>query len=489
MIVDFDSKVFDKIFFGPTFIDINTLQFVPGTDPLLTLNVNKEGGFIRLYDARGVNPCREWQQYKVELDGKFTKLTSGILADSYLDLKYVSTISTNEDYAIVYVKMMNNFTSTDLFLPQSGLFVLFIGYNQIPVYPSLLYYTSLPDVTFHEVSCDILFVEAGQVCTLTMSRKDGIFPEKFFYARIKFLSSGSVIDLTITNRVIPNIPIDSKPIIKVNGLPFGGYLLTYTTIMNDEKNKSHFIFGYLFYEDNKDPISWKFTEPVSVNIFRVFKLLPHNNTLLVSQIETNNSWKFLVIDLPKFAGNIDNGYSNLHVKSTVPAINSFINSNISKISIDFYKPVELSNGKLSIYQVISNKTYLRQLISSLKCSMENNKTVIADVLESTFSASKGSYFVKMDNNFVKDRAYKEPLLGIRENVWKFITKEKSDTFSPSTTGFLRLNSSGTQLFDNLSQEERNNFFNTLLKELSDAVPVNLSRLTTSRIGKKMESNI
>ena len=89
----------------------------------------------------------------------------------------------------------------------------------------------------------------------------------------------------------------------------------------------------------------------------------------------------------------------------------------------------------------------------------------------------------MDNNFVKDRAFKEPLLGIKENVWKFTTQQRLDKFAPSTTSLFRLNANSTQEFDNLSTEQRNNFFDTLLKELSYAVPVPLSRLST---GKKAQ---
>ena len=44
----------------------------------------------------------------------------------------------------------------------------------------------------------------------------------------------------------------------------------------------------------------------------------------------------------------------------------------------------------------------------------------------------------------------------------------------------RLNADSTQEFDNLSPEQRNNFFDTLLKELSYAVPVPLSRLYTAK---------
>ena len=51
------------------------------------------------------------------------------------------------------------------------------------------------------------------------------------------------------------------------------------------------------------------------------------------------------------------------MEATFPAINASVYPNIPfKISINFYNPVKLSNGKLSIYQVIANQQY----------SIENN---------------------------------------------------------------------------------------------------------------------
>src|SRR5207248_8378966 len=123
------------------------------------------------------------------------------------------------------------------------------------------------------------------------------------------------------------------------------------------------------------------------------------------------------------------------------------------------KPVKLSNGKLSVYQVLGDQKYsLRQSIPSIKCSIESDgKTVSADALESTFSVSKGKYFIKVDNNLVIDIKFGESQLGIRENVWKFTTaEEKRDTYasSPDEAGVLRLTNYGTQVFDNASQVGR-----------------------------------
>jgi hypothetical protein len=84
----------------------------------------------------------------------------------------------------------------------------------------------------------------------------------------------------------------------------------------------------------------------------------------------------------------------------------------------------------------------------------------------------------MDNNFVRDKTYKESLLGIRDNIWNFNVKQKEVPFAPSMNGLLRLTPDGTKYFDRLSQKNRSDFFNNLLNDLAKAIPVPRSRLTS-----------
>src|SRR6266480_533660 len=148
----------------------------------------------------------------------------------------------------------------------------------------------------------------GHVCALTI--KDSA-DDKFFYAQINFISSGSHITFDPINYMIPND--DLNIVWAVKSLLFGGYILT----TNNIKDHNHFfIYNELF----------GFSEPVPTNINGVFQVLPHNNTLLIAQMETNNSWQFRVIDLTKIAE--DKGYLNPNVAVTFPTINSSIDPKI-----------------------------------------------------------------------------------------------------------------------------------------------------------------
>jgi hypothetical protein len=180
------------------------------------------------------------------------------------------------------------------------------------------------------------------------------------------LSHGSVISATTIDRIIPNISNnDLNTVWEVKSLLIGGYILI-NTIRDSQNN--HFIYGYLYDRKEADYIPWEFPEPVQTNLNGVYQILPHNNTLLVAQMEKNNSWQFQVIDLSKFALDEDNGYFNPNVVFTFPAINSSIDPNNLKFqtfSIKFKYPVEVSDGSLSIYQVIDDRQYFRQSISCI----------------------------------------------------------------------------------------------------------------------------
>lgn len=55
--------------------------------------------------------------------------------------------------------------------------------------------------------------------------------------------------------------------------------------------------------------------------------------------------------------------------------------------------------------------------------INNNLTIIVDVLSSTFNMQE-TYYVLMDNNFVKNITNNEPKIGIKKNKWSFNTIRK-----------------------------------------------------------------
>ncbi|CAB4495910.1 unnamed protein product [Rhizophagus irregularis] len=478
MVMDFDGNISSRSSIGKPFIDNNLQLAIPNYQ--IVLNINREKGFMRYVRNNKTNHM-DWKQFRIEPDGAITELTSGGLVLYGEVGVFVGIHTVNEGYAFIFSNSTLN--ATNPLSPRGQVSILPIGYNQNPSPSLLIYQTTTPNLNFTFLFCDIAFFEVGHVCILTISQTvpTGTSPSESFYIKINFLSSGSVLSFQsqANSLILPNVNPNPNLVWAVNSLTFGGYLLTNIVPTGPDQ---HFIYGFLIDGYNSVLIPWEFHNPVPLGIKGVYQIL-RNNTLLVSQLETEYYyWRFQVIDLPKFNGNKDKGYlnyNNFNVESTDPTINSTISPDIQNVKINFYGPVELSDGNLTIYQLIDNKPYLRQYITKSSCTVSiDGKTVIAKILDSTFSVSGGIYYIKMDNNFVRDKTYKESLLGIRDNIWSFNVKQKEVPFAPSMNGLLRLTPDGTKYFDRLSQKNRSDFFNNLLNDLAKAIPVPRSRLTS-----------
>src|SRR6266542_3768414 len=253
MIIDFDGNVKSRISFGFTFIEQRLQQLVSSNSEIM-LNINREKGFFRIASIRNTTDI-EWQQYKAEPDGTITRLTNGILPFKDFSSSLATVIATvDEGYAVIYV----NKTTT----PLSLLSVLHIGYNQTPVEPFSIYQASALNLTIISVSCNIVTVGVGHICTLTVNLKDpaGLQPDEISYVKINFLSSGLPLSSKVINRLFPIIENTNLLGLdwQVNDLPFGGYLLTNSSAPT---TNGTIIYGYLFDEDDSNYLAWALDEP------------------------------------------------------------------------------------------------------------------------------------------------------------------------------------------------------------------------------------
>jgi hypothetical protein len=139
MIIDFDGKVFDRTLVGiwsyRNFTEFYKLKVPPLQ---ICLNIKKEKGFIIGY-RKLISNDYEWKQYKMELDGKFTILTNGIIklgprAMFGISNSLIPTI--DESYSFIY--KLNN-TSIKPVL-QDQIVAELIGYNRSDTTKVYLYH-------------------------------------------------------------------------------------------------------------------------------------------------------------------------------------------------------------------------------------------------------------------------------------------------------------------------------------------------------------
>ncbi|CAB4376640.1 unnamed protein product [Rhizophagus irregularis] len=471
MLIDFDGKVFDRTLIGV--IGYKDLRIFRLPRVQISFNVKKEKGFIIGYRPLASNNF-EWKQYKIESDGKFTTLSNGLIKlDSSAIFGLNALISTiDEGYSFIYKlnDTLPNSMLRDLIVAE------FIGYNKFDTTKIYLYRANLLNRIPQPISCSIEYVGVGHSCSLPI-----MYNQSDYNLKIGFLSSGAIISLNITQIIFPGNRFKFRTW-KLKSLLFGGYILPERIKVGTDSR----LYIYVFSVNGTLYNTLGSEQPLQTNPNYALEVLP-NNTLLIAQMEYNNTWGFNAIDIPKLTN--DNGYYNTNIESTFPEINSTIPSGITNTSINFYIPVTLSGGRLSIFQTIGERKILRQSTSGTQCILDNdNKRVIVNILNSTLSKSGGNYFIKIDSNFVKSRIYGEPLLGVREDTWNFIIEDKRYiyTITSSTTALLRLTVRGTNIIKNSTYDEKKHFVNTLLDELSDAVQISRGRLRS--IKNQMDPN-
>ncbi|RHZ49469.1 hypothetical protein Glove_520g5 [Diversispora epigaea] len=501
-IIDWNGNLYDEVNLGRAYIQDG--EWFPSVTTIVT-NVDPAKGFIRI---AGLNETYiEWQQYMIDNSFNLIKLSEGNITLSPNEAYgVISTIATvDEGYSII----MGNTTSGNSNFNNpleiyATVYELKIGYNETQFSaPKLLYQSSLPNITLYNIFCGISSTGIGQVCILTILQdvtQGNVTSSTDYYVKFDFLSSGSVIKITPLNN-LPKLPtnltsawtIESNPL---ESIPYGGYFL-YSYFLNGSDQN---FYGYYFNEIKNEYDKWEFPEPSVLNPKGIFIILP-KNTLLISQKESNNTWGFLTTNIPNYSGISDNGYSNLLINFTNPSINASI-PNISNltdmgnITITYYDLVELSDGNLWIYRIDNSVTQnvTRQFVNGNNnefCSIsENGLTVTVKVIRSTFSYPSSQFYVKVGNNFVKNKAYGEPIKGINDNIWKFNTNpiEEESFKSGSVSGSLRLTIEGTEHYENLNTTGKDDFFFDLKDKLSKILSID-SKLLSSNMRTQIDNTL
>ncbi|CAI2171567.1 19892_t:CDS:10 [Funneliformis geosporum] len=183
----------------------------------------------------------------------------------------------------------------------------------------------------------------------------------------------------------------------------------------------------------------------------------------------------------------DYGYDNPNIVGTDPPNNATIPLRSHIVKIFFKIRVELSTKYIVIYRSTNTEEKFRQKMvandNRYVTLSDDGMTLNIQVLECTFNTPNAGYFVRLEYNSIKDADNKEPLFGIKANVYRLTTaNEKPDTkiFTPSIKGILRLTSNGTEYFESLTQIGKDDFLQNLLKCVSESVPVDLSRLSLAK---------
>ncbi|CAG8723416.1 28616_t:CDS:2 [Racocetra persica] len=123
------------------------------------------------------------------------------------------------------------------------------------------------------------------------------------------------------------------------------------------------------------------------------------------------------------------------IANVTPPINSSVDLSTTKISVNFFLPVYLSTGNITIYKASDHSIRLRVSANSEFCKLSNGGRVVnISIIDSTFNEYGEKYYVKMGNNFVKVRLFNEPLRGIESEGLIFKSVYKASPSETAATG-------------------------------------------------------
>ncbi|CAG8559589.1 14234_t:CDS:2, partial [Cetraspora pellucida] len=505
-VIDWNGTYISPLDFGPSFLIQG--NWLPNS--YIVNNITPKKGFLYLSAVNGTGDFG-WRQYDHIGDGKFSSIHHDTVKNAPFTSFQATVFATlNGGYALVYANTtIRNVNSTNpIIAANAGIYAIMLNYNQEKTPRQvILYEIPLQNLTFTSIYCSVDHVFIGHSCiaavvrtqtnqvpnvtttvvTTTVGAPPTVLPvtttisapstttttRDISYVRIRFLSSGSVMSLD---------PISSKSnntvqIIKT--LPYGGYSIinrTYTV-------KSYSFYFDLYNETDYYQSDYNFPlKPIVGNMYGAYDIL-NNNKMLVVLNETITSWSFLLIDLPPLSQYNETGYGNLHVNATYPKIGfSNLEVNTLRISITYQDPIALNDGNLYIYQNLGGNSILRLKVNARTCTqcIVSGNVITIDVLTCTFNAPHGSYYIEVENNFIKSSEYNEPIMGIYPNIWNFTTGDlEGGPRAGNIYGSLRLTVDGTKRFQGLSGDAKRNFTYSLIDELIVRIPIDKERLKTN----------
>ncbi|CAG8714311.1 2703_t:CDS:2, partial [Acaulospora colombiana] len=358
-------------------------------------------------------------------------------------------LPTNDyGYAIVYVSRTSSLSSplsankTTAIKTPSRLCVIFLTPDSfqelITRGPCILYQASLDSSLIEGlVFCDINFSGVGLVCTFPITQS-GL---SIYYLKVFFLSSGEIISYSPTLNLLQNANVSlgfDRWI--VEEMPFGGCTMNAKMPLLNGSTE-YYLYAY---GENDDKIFVDLPQSMIANTFAASGIT-NNNTFLLAQPESNNSWTLLAYQLPKVFGDLDYGHNNLHVRTTSPTINGVI---------------------------LPTRTW--QATKGTDCTISKDElTVTVPLIASTFNQPGKQYYVAIQYGFIKSKNFQEPLPGIKPGIWRITTTNfQVPASAAAVIGMFRLKPDSAK--DSIPPSA--DFFSRLLQEIALVGIFRLSRL-------------
>ncbi|PKY51543.1 hypothetical protein RhiirA4_468656 [Rhizophagus irregularis] len=468
------------------------------------VNINPEISFLWLtgnYDSpNGINTI-SWKIFSMPtsdeniIDKNITQLGSDSISskgEEWGEYKGFPTIDGGYGISLIAHHIQPSISAVDnetlSLKPEWLIYVTFLKYQtyeRMELFQIYQTNSNLNITTMKFRECNLAF-DNGYICIISASSSS---PAKSGEFIISFLSSGAVIEKGISQFIIDN-QIPSGRQYNINGvvsLVYGGFAI----ILQNTNYESNICYS----PDGRHPFTNCENLPIMFqkgeNGLLIYGLLSNNSLWIIQNEISLGKWSIYSFDLKQFVKDV-HGYGNPYIESTLPPLDSEIYLGTKEISINFNNPIALSSNDISIYQVNQTQDIIRQRISAKNLEFihlsNNNLTINIKVLSSTFNMQK-TYYVLMDNNFVKNLTNNEPKIGIKKNKWNFTAIQLTEPkHAESAIVSIGLNEDCSRIFDNFTLQERSDFFVNFQNKLRQILPDSENQLTFTGKYRKDSSN-
>ncbi|CAI2170617.1 4700_t:CDS:10 [Funneliformis geosporum] len=473
-----------------------------------TINDIKSEGllFVISYDNRSI----VWRRYGWDRIGKrLHNMSEGVITPVMLssELYRIDAFHTfktlDGGYGLVYsISSINPTSKSPPFSSsssstQSTVYITLLHESSITwSSPAIIYATSLANVRISIMACTQSIDKLlGYTCFI---REQNDITLRYTIKMIDFLSIGSI----KSYQDLPGHEIRSESrgnvvLIYNDILPLshGGFLMIGTRRDGQDSYLQGSVYNLVEGDTKKYGKGKDWGIPLMREI--LYDVLNNNTiwTAIPGEDGSGRYWYIISNDI-EIVTKGDVGYNNKLIMNTTPPINATIPINLSTVRINYIDPIVLSTGNISIYQRMYNtsniteinattpyKDLLRQSFPASLTEFVSTRVTEIEVklLTSTFNQFNSNYYIEIDDNFVRNQEFNEPLIGIKGGTWSVKTNIPGDQqFTDDKNVLLRLDKIGTQFFNNFSSSEKNQFFDDLLIAFSQVIPVPLERLRTSK---------
>ncbi|CAJ0636045.1 23068_t:CDS:10 [Entrophospora sp. SA101] len=337
---------------------------------------------------------------------------------------------------------------------------------------NLIFHSPLQDLHVLYIKCNVDYSLGDNLCQLFLIK--GANKSKPYNLKISFTSSGNLKKIGSLDTPIMN---NDSEAITITPLIYGGYLLNYHDYRQSLDSQS--IYGYILNAIGNYIGPWPLQQPMkTMSRGSPYDILPNGTIVAVVQTQ-QSSWTLVSSNPSSVTNKTDLG----KIYQIYPEIDSIIPYRNTELNITYSLPVKLSINRLNIYQLTEDGYNLRLTISAHSdfCHLSiDSLTVAVKVLQSTFNQPSTDYFIAIDSDFVRANETHYPIEGIQKNVWKFktgpVTEEETNTGPIDAR--LRLNTDGTNIFNSLAVDQKDDFINNIIREMANMIPVSPARINS-----------